>query len=126
LVSLLHDNASAANADHVFQFLIRRVPQNSQLVFLKTIELTQRKQLDTFTIGDEISGSKKTTIQIEARVITIVEIAEEIGRHRSSLSRVARRLGIQKTGRDYLLTKAQAKKVIAALRDRPGNPNLCD
>jgi hypothetical protein len=59
-------------------------------------------------------------------VKTIADIATEIKRHRSSISRVARKMGLKKTGRDYVLTEREAAEVIATLRDRPGNPNFCD
>lgn len=53
---------------------------------------------------------------------TIAELADRTGRDRCSLSRVARRLGIQRLGRDYLLTVSQAELVTRTLRERPGNP----
>jgi len=60
------------------------------------------------------------------QVKTIADISKEINRHRSSISRVARKMGLKKTGRDYVLTEKQAAEVIATLRDRPGNPNFCE
>ena len=56
----------------------------------------------------------------------ISELAEKLGKNKSTVSRHARRLGVGKReGRDVLLTPIQAGKVAAAIANaRPGNPNF--
>lgn len=53
---------------------------------------------------------------------TIAQLATESGRLGSSLTRIARKLGFSKRGRDYELTEKQAVELLAELRDKPGCP----
>ena len=57
-----------------------------------------------------------------ATMKTISQLAQESGRPRQSLARAALKLGLAKTGRDYLLSEKQAAKLLASIRDKPGCP----
>ncbi len=55
---------------------------------------------------------------------TAHELAELTHHGYSTVTKACRRLGIAKTQLGYLLTPAEAERLIAAMRDKPGRPTL--
>jgi hypothetical protein len=53
---------------------------------------------------------------------TIPALAARSGRNPRTIRKAITRLGIPKTGRDYLLSEEQAEMVLAEIKSGPGRP----
>ena len=56
--------------------------------------------------------------------VTIPELARISGKNPTFLAKIAARLGYSKSGRDYVLTRAEAKQLLKSIKPRNGNPEF--
>lgn len=59
------------------------------------------------------------------KLITIAEAAAQLGRHKSTITRAVKKLGVgQRIGQQIALTTRDVAVIRKVVRDAPGNPNF--